>query len=59
MIQFASGLDIFRSDNDTKGKVMISYGINDCEAAILFVELDVVNELLLPLNDGDECYEEA
>ena len=38
---------------------MISYGINDCEAAILFVELDVVNELLLPLNDGDECYEEA
>ena len=54
VIQFASGLDVFGSDNDTEGKVMISYGINDCEAAILIVDLDSVNELLLPVSDGDE-----
>jgi hypothetical protein len=54
VIQFASGLDVFGSNDDTEGKIMISYGINDCEAAILFVGLDFVNELLLPVNDGDE-----
>jgi pyruvate/2-oxoglutarate/acetoin dehydrogenase E1 component len=54
VIQFASGLDLIGSDDDQDGKIMISYGINDCEAVIMFVGLDLVNKLLLPVNDGDE-----
>jgi len=52
VIQFASGLDLVGSDKD--GKLMISYGINDCEAAIVFLEMEKVQELLLPVNAGEE-----
>lgn len=53
VIQFASGLD-FIGFEDEGGKLMISYGINDCEAAILFVDFDLVEDLLLPVNQGEE-----
>jgi len=52
VIQFASGVDLVGSDKD--GKLMISYGINDCEAAIVFLEMEKVQELLLPVNVGEE-----
>jgi len=52
VIQFASGLDIVGSDQD--GKLMISYGINDCEAAIVFLEMKHVQELLSPVEKGTE-----
>lgn len=52
VIQFASGLDLVGSDQD--GKLMISYGINDCEAAIVFLEMNHVQELLSPVEAGTE-----
>ena len=52
VIQFASGIDIVGSDES--GKLMISYGINDCEAAIVFLDMKKVQEILLPVGDGEE-----
>lgn len=52
VIQFASGVDLVGSDKD--GKLMISYGINDCEAAIIFLGMEQVQELLIPVKDGEE-----
>jgi len=52
VIQFASGLDLVGSDVD--GKLLISYGINDCEAASLSISMDQVQKLLLEVPDGDE-----
>ena len=46
-------LDFIGSEDDS-GKLMISYGINDCEAVIVFVDFDLVDELLLPVNEGEE-----
>mmetsp|Transcript_15741 Transcript_15741/g.29692 ORF Transcript_15741/g.29692 Transcript_15741/m.29692 type:complete len:162 (-) Transcript_15741:2371-2856(-) len=52
IIQFASGLDLVGSDLD--GQLMVSYGINDCEAAVVFLDMEKINELLLPVEDGQE-----
>lgn len=52
VIQFASGLDLVGSD--LTGKLMVSYGINDCEAAIVFLDMEKINEILLPVEDGQE-----
>jgi hypothetical protein len=52
VIQFASGLDLIGSD--LNGQLMVSYGINDCEAAVVFLEMEKINELLLPVEDGHE-----
>ena len=52
VIQFASGLDLVGSDKD--GKLMISYGINDCESAIVFLQMEKVQELLLPVEEGTD-----
>jgi hypothetical protein len=52
VIQFASGLDLVGSDKD--GKLMVSYGINDCEAAIVFSAMEKVQALLLPVEEGTE-----
>ena len=52
VIQFASGIDLVGGDED--GKLMISYGINDCEAAIVFLEMAKVQEFLLPVDNGEE-----
>ena len=42
MIQFASGLDYDEVDD----KFVVSYGINDCEGAIMFLEGKSVDGLL-------------
>ena len=52
VIQFASGLDLVGSDTD--GRLLISYGINDCEAASLFVEMSYVQDLLQEVPDGNQ-----
>ena len=52
VIQFASGLDLVGSDID--GKLMISYGINDCEAATFFVRMERVQNLLIDVKEGEE-----
>lgn len=51
-IQFSSGLDINGSDVD--GKLLISYGINDCEGGTFFVDMKVVQKMLLDVPEGDE-----
>ncbi len=52
VIQFASGIDIVGSDES--GKLVVSYGINDCEAAIVVLDIEKVQEILLPVEDGEE-----
>lgn len=52
IIQFASGLDLVGSD--TEGKLLVSYGINDCESASFFLNMDYVQGLLHEVKDGDE-----
>lgn len=50
VIQFASGLElVHHMDEDF---VVIAYGINDCESALLWVELGRVRELLQPVNSS-------
>ena len=51
-IQFSSGLDLNGSDVD--GKLLISYGINDCEGGAFFVDMKVVQEMLLEVPAGQE-----
>jgi len=51
-IQFASGLDLMGSDQD--GRLLLSYGINDCEGAALFLDMEFVQKLLLPVSPGME-----
>lgn len=52
VIQFTSGLDLIGSDKD--GKLLISYGINDCEAATFFIEMEEVQDLLIDVEEGHE-----
>lgn len=52
VIQFASGLDLIGSDID--GKLLVSYGINDCEAATLFLGMEMVQDLLIDVEEGVE-----
>lgn len=52
VIQFTSGLDLIGSD--INGKLMISYGINDCEAATFFISMERVQQLLLDVKEGEE-----
>lgn len=52
VIQFASGLElVHHKDEDF---VVIAYGINDCESALLWVELGRVMQLLQPVNSTDD-----
>lgn len=50
IIQFASGLEL----DEANGKTVIAYGINDCEGASVYVDLKVVEEMLLPVKDGQQ-----
>jgi len=52
IIQFASGLDLIGGDMD--GKLLVSYGISDCELASIFLNMDYVQGLLHEVKDGDE-----
>ena len=51
-IQFSSGLDLNGSDVD--GRLLISYGVNDCEGGAFFVDMKVVQKMLLDVPEGNE-----
>lgn len=50
IIQFASGLEL----DQVNGKVVIAYGINDCEAGAVYVDLRVVEDMLKPVKEGQQ-----
>jgi hypothetical protein len=52
VIQFTSGLDLVGSDKN--GKLLVSYGINDCEAATFFIGMETVQEMLIEVEEGLE-----
>jgi hypothetical protein len=52
IIQFASGLDIYGSDID--GKLVLSYGINDCEGALLTISMQKLQHILIEVDPGQE-----
>lgn len=64
VIQFASGLDIIAKTNsssleadDLIYELMISYGVNDCESAVISLDLNEVQDLLLEVADEDEVFD--
>ena len=52
IIQFASGLDVIGGDTD--GKLIISYGINDCEGAVFSMTMQKVQKMLIEVSPGQE-----
>jgi len=50
IIQFASGLEL----DEANGQAVIAYGINDCEGAGVYVNLKVVEDMLLPVEEGQQ-----
>ena len=50
MIQFASGLEL----DEANGQAVIAYGINDCEGGVVYVDLNVLEEMLRPVKEGQE-----
>jgi len=52
IIQFASGLDLLGSDID--GRAIISYGINDCEGAVFTLSMQIVQQMLIEVQPGQE-----
>ena len=54
IIQFASGLDLLGSDKN--GKLLISYGINDCESALVTIPMKSVQEMLVEVSEGQEVF---
>ena len=51
IIQFATGLEIIEREGKTF--VLIGYGLNDCEAAGIFVDLERVDGLLKAVGKGE------
>lgn len=51
-IQFASGLELIKRDG--KEYVLLGYGVADCEALGTLVSMGVLNQMLLPVKDGEE-----
>jgi hypothetical protein len=50
IIQFASGLEL----DVAHGKALLAYGINDCEGAAAHVDMQIVEEMLRPVKEGQE-----
>lgn len=50
IIQFASGLEL----DEINEKAVIAYGINDCEGGAVYVDLEVLEEMLRPVKKGQE-----
>ena len=50
VIQFVSGLEYDAS----RHRVLIAYGINDCEAAVQVFDLSVVQQFLRPVSNGQQ-----
>jgi len=73
LIQFASGIDIINNDEDNnnttkttattkKKKFVISYGINDCEGAIIELDYNYVIDMLgdaFSVIDGNNDHHEV
>ena len=53
IIQFAGSVDMV-GENDTDGQLLISYGINDCEGAIILIDMHVIDTMLQKVTKGDE-----
>ena len=49
MVQFASGLEW-----DTADAILIGYGINDCEGAIVRVEWELIKSMLKTVEVGTQ-----
>lgn len=57
VIQFASGLEWAEPNETPQNKhrdIVIGYGINDCESAMVTVDWDSVASMLLPVEPGTE-----
>jgi hypothetical protein len=52
IIQFAAGLDLIGSDKE--GQLLVSYGINDCEGAAFYLDMQEVQQLLQDVAPGQE-----
>lgn len=52
IIQFASGLDVYGSDID--GRLVLSYGINDCEGAVMTISMAKLQRMLIEVEPGQE-----
>mmetsp|Transcript_47760 Transcript_47760/g.144436 ORF Transcript_47760/g.144436 Transcript_47760/m.144436 type:complete len:701 (-) Transcript_47760:262-2364(-) len=52
IIQFASGLDLIGTDTD--GQLLISYGINDCEGAAVFLDMKDIQKMLIDVPEGKQ-----
>lgn len=52
IIQFASGVDVMGSDID--GRLIISYGINDCEGGVFTLSMETVQKMLIKVEPGQE-----
>ncbi|KAL7473845.1 hypothetical protein ACHAXS_014365 [Conticribra weissflogii] len=52
IIQFASGLDVVGSDMN--GKLIVSYGINDCEGAVFTMPMEKLQSMLIDVAPGQE-----
>jgi len=52
VIQFASGIDLVGSDID--GRLILSYGINDCEGGVLTLSMETVQRMLIEVEPGQE-----
>eukprot|EP00814_Leptocylindrus_danicus_P000902 CAMPEP_0116021798 /NCGR_PEP_ID=MMETSP0321-20121206/10603_1 /TAXON_ID=163516 /ORGANISM="Leptocylindrus danicus var. danicus, Strain B650" /LENGTH=556 /DNA_ID=CAMNT_0003492741 /DNA_START=2039 /DNA_END=3706 /DNA_ORIENTATION=- len=50
LIQFAGSIDLLGGEAD--GRLLISYGINDCEGAILPVDMTIVQKMLIDVDEG-------
>jgi hypothetical protein len=51
-IQFMSGVELV--GDDKSGRLLISYGINDCEGAIFDMKMERVQEMLQPVKAGQQ-----
>jgi len=54
VIQFASGIDIVTNEKTGVQELLVSYGVNDCESAVLRVDMKVVQAMLLEVKDDQE-----
>ena len=52
IIQFASGLDVYGCD--IHGKLILSYGINDCEGAVMTISMEKLQKMLIEVEPGQE-----
>jgi len=52
IIQFASGLELL--GDDLTGRLLLSYGVNDCEGMAMWLNMSVVQGMLQDVEEGKE-----